>query len=318
MVKSCLGALPQLRHINLLYDQLPAAIESIDLSSYALSSSINPDRSGVPSDCRYLFVLLCCALDFGSKYQHSELRSRSGSLTKTIQYKLAPLFKGMREKDICEKLYEINACDFAGLFIEKEALYKDDSNGLRLIELMEDRKKALNEVINFLHQFEYKTLNLIEATNFDCLRLASLLSSVSNFSDVDQYQGKTIFFFKKAQLTSAMLAAAGAPIGGREYLSGLADNGVPATLLNLKVMMVDDRTEREINERRLLPVGGGVGTEIRIATICAVDALTKLANKRNLTLCSLDIDKALWNLAPRPSRPTSAVMRPIIDTRWFF
>ena len=68
--------------------------------------------------------------------------------------------------------------------------------------------QALNDLGDYAEKnFDGDLCKLVESAKNSCEKLASILSGMPFFRDVQQYKGFEVPFFKRAQLTAADLAA---------------------------------------------------------------------------------------------------------------
>jgi hypothetical protein len=126
--------------------------------------------------------------------------------------------------------------------------------------------------------------------------LAGVFAAWDSFADVSEYDGRTIPFFKRAQLAAADLHRAGvADLPGVGQLTAFADNLVPHVLRVDGVLELDPALTAEIEAEELLVHGSAAEVELRA---CAVHAIELLADASNLT--PAEIDSALWNRGRDP------------------
>lgn len=126
--------------------------------------------------------------------------------------------------------------------------------------------------------------------------LAGVFAGWDSFADVSEYDGRTIPFFKRAQLATADLHRAGvADLPGVEQLTAFADNLVPHVLRVDGVLELDPALTARIEAEELLIHGAAEEVELRA---CTVQAIELLAASSNLT--PAEIDSALWNRGRDP------------------
>ena len=127
--------------------------------------------------------------------------------------------------------------------------------------------------------------NVIEAANGSALALADLLAGWCAFADVSTYDGRSVPFFKRAQIAAADVARAGlADLAGLDRLTAFADNLVPQVLRLDGVLRIDPDLERRIEAERAararLARGGRVARLRR--------PRGRAARRRHTTLASRD------------------------------
>ncbi len=75
-----------------------------------------------------------------------------------------------------------------------------------------------------------------------------------------------------------------------------ADYRVPQILLHVGILKYSDPLLQKILSHEVIPFGSNWETEIRAATVIAVERIREmLRSKKNLSLLSIEIDWILWN-----------------------
>jgi len=123
--------------------------------------------------------------------------------------------------------------------------------------------------------------------------LAETFACWSSFADASNYKGRTIPFFKRAQIAAADLYRAGvAELPGVEDLTAFADNLVPHVLRVDGMLQLDPALTAVIEAEQLLEHGSPKEVELRA---CAVHAIELLSDATGRLLSPAEIDSALWN-----------------------
>jgi hypothetical protein len=134
---------------------------------------------------------------------------------------------------------------------------------------------------------------LVDAAAGSAPDLAGLLASWEAFADVSTYEGRSVPFFKRAQIAAADLNRAGAAeLRDEGRLTAFADNLVPHVLRVDGVLRLDPALEETIDRGDLLDHGSAEEVELRA---CAVHAIELLAAVDGGRLCPAEIDAILWN-----------------------
>lgn len=158
--------------------------------------------------------------------------------------------------------------------------------------LMADLAAALRDVGEHVrrdHRGRFSAV--IEAANGSAPALADLLAGWRAFADVSAYGGRTVPFFKRAQIAAADAARAGlAELRDLDRLTAFADNLVPHVLRLDGALLLDRDLKRRIEAGELLEHGSPEEVELRA---CAVHAVELLAAATPLT--PAEIDAVLWN-----------------------
>jgi hypothetical protein len=132
---------------------------------------------------------------------------------------------------------------------------------------------------------------MIEAAKGSAVALADLLVGWDAFADVSTYKGRSVPFFKRAQIAAADVARAGlAQFDDLDRLTAFADNLVPHVLRLDGVLRLDAELEQRIEAGELLEHGSPEEVELRA---CAVHAVELLAAATSLS--PAEIDAVLWN-----------------------
>jgi hypothetical protein len=264
-------------------------IEEKELSAYAAKL---PDAAEAPppdpatdlveadGEARAAFVLCLDAINFGSGWWPT-IRKRPGcSGYFTIAAGLTERFRE-RGPWSADELAGIDTAEIA-------AVLDQDSEH----PLMADFAAALRDVggrVERDHGGRFRAV--IEAANGSALALADLLSEWRAFADVSTYDGRSVPFFKRAQIAAVDVARAGlADLAGLDRLTAFADNLVPHVLRLDGVLWLDPGLERRIEAGELLEHGSPEEVELRA---CAVHAVELLA--ATTPLSPAEIDGVLWN-----------------------
>ncbi len=143
---------------------------------------------------------------------------------------------------------------------------------------------------------------VIEAADGSAVSLANLLAEWRAFADVSSYEGRSIPFFKRAQIAAADVdrvgialrrnAASAESRGLRDLdrLTAFADNLVPHVLRLDGVLRLDPGLEQRIEAGELLEHGSAEEVELRACAVHAVELLSTVT-----PLSSAEIDGTLWN-----------------------
>jgi Queuosine salvage protein len=228
-------------------------------------------------EARVAFVLCLDAINFGSGWWPT-IRKRPGhSGYFTIAAGLTDRFRESGPWSAAE-LTELRAADVAG---------QDAGH-----PLMAHYAVALNGVgkrVSADHGGRFEAV--IEAAGGSALALAGLLAGWHAFADVSTYEGRSVPFFKRAQIAAADVARAGlADLAGLDRLTAFADNLVPQVLRLDGVLRLDPTLEARIEAGQLLEHGSAEEVELRA---CAVQAIELLAAATPLS--PAQIDAVLWN-----------------------
>jgi hypothetical protein len=231
-------------------------------------------------EARTAFVLCLDAINFGSGWWPT-IRKRPGrSGYFTIAAGLTERFRDSGSWSALE-LTELRAADIAAV-VGQDAEHP----------LMAHYAAALNDVgarVSAAHGGRFEAV--VEAARGSALALADLLAAWHAFADVSTYEGRSVPFFKRAQIAAADLDRMGiARLSDLDRLTAFADNLVPHVLRVDGVLWLDPALEAKIEAGELLEHGSPEEVELRA---CAVHAIELLAAAAPLT--PAEIDGALWS-----------------------
>jgi hypothetical protein len=252
---------------------------------------------GAPDDT-VAFVLTLDAINFGSGY-FPHLRKRPGlSGYFTIAASLTERFRQRGPFTVAE-LRSLTAADCA-------ALCGQDRDSCPVGELMGLFATALNDLGRYLaERFDGRFTGVVAAAGASADQLVRLLTEMPYFNDVEPYHGRTVPFYKRAQLTVAdlTLALGGQGLGAFTDLDRLtifADNLVPHVLRVDGVLQYDPALAARIDAGELIPAGADEEVEIRAAAIHAVELLAAELRRAGQPVTAMGLDYLLWNRGQQP------------------
>lgn len=197
-----------------------------------------------------------------------------------------------------------NNVDFSEIsFDEFKHLLKGNVN----IPLLKERYETITEVSKIVNEkMNGNFYNYIKNLSSDVELLDLIVNSFKTFKDERTYNGKTIYFYKLAQLlTSDILHI-------REYLEnvkvdysnliGCADYKIPQTLRALGIIEYDYELPNIVDARQELEISSKYEVEIRASRIVVIDYIkSKLKNVN-----SIDINDYLFTY----SKKVKNIVRP--------
>jgi Potential Queuosine, Q, salvage protein family len=241
----------------------------------------------VDRETRAAFVLCLDAINFGSGWWPT-IRKRPGlSGYSTVAAGVVERFRADGPWSAAE-LAGLDAAETAA------ALGQDPGH-----PLMEDFARSLRDVgTRLLAEFDGRFEHVVEAANSSALALAGLLGSWEAFADTSTYEGRTVPFFKRAQIAAADLDRAGvAFFADRDRLTAFADNLVPHVLRVDGLLRLDPALETRIEAGELLEHGSPEEVELRAGAVHAIELLAAASGRR---LSPPEIDALLWNRGRAP------------------
>ncbi len=278
-----------------------AALETLasELSTGPPPPQLNPAHHYVGEpEATVAFILCLDAINFGSGY-FPYLAKRPGlSGYFTVATSLKELWEDTGPLD-AKQLAGLNAADCARIIGQDLAVPE-------VAELMGLFARALNDMGNFLSdRFGGDPTGLIEAADGSAGRLAELLAEMPLYRDISSYDELEVPFFKRAQLTSADLAAV---FDGKGYgkfrdldqLTIFADNLVPHVLRRLGVLHYAPELANQIDAEQPLEAGSQEEVEIRAAAVHAVERCVGLCREAGTHATAQQLDYALWTRGQSP------------------
>ena len=174
------------------------------------------------------------------------------------------------------------------------------------LQLLDYRVRILNELGQvLLKDYEGKSHKLVDAAGGSAIRLVRLLAEkLSSFADIAEYQGYTVFFYKRAQIFAADLYGA---FNGKKWgqftdidkLTTFADYKLPQVLRHLGILCYTQSLAQKVDQQVLLKAGSQQEVEIRANTIWTVELIRKELERNGKSLRAFEIDWILWNLGQR-------------------
>ena len=131
-------------------------------------------------------------------------------------------------------------------------------------------------------------------------------NQLAAFEDITSYQGKTIYFYKRAQLLIEDIhqVFAGKKYGrliGLDDFTACADYKLPQSLRKLGIFSYSKSLEEKIDNLIQLPHGSPEEVEIRANTIWAVEFIKQELQKTGEKVSSMSISDHLWLMGQKKS-----------------
>ncbi len=174
------------------------------------------------------------------------------------------------------------------------------------IPMLDDRVKNLREAGAVLKKrWDGDVANIVKWASGSAIKLVEkIVAEFPSFRDQASYKGRTIYFWKRAQLFVSDLFNAFEGKSWGEFrdidsLTAFADYKLPQVLRHIGILKYSPELSRKVDSKMLLSSGSEEEVEIRSATIQAVELLKKAFSKRGYNLTSAHIDNWLWNLGQK-------------------
>jgi hypothetical protein len=153
-----------------------------------------------------------------------------------------------------------------------------------------------------MREYQGKAAALVESAEQSALKLIRLVAAkLPSFRDKAEYQGKKVFFYKRAQLFAADLYGAlqgkeGGLFHDLDLLTAFADYKLPQVLRHIGVLRYEKTLAQKVDHHTLLGAGSPEEVEIRANTIWAVELIRQELLRQGKNLKAIEIDWILWNL----------------------
>lgn len=185
------------------------------------------------------------------------------------------------------------------------------------IPMLEERVKILNEIGRVLTaKYNGQFLKLIQQSNYRLFNQGNgiverLVRDFPSFDDSHLYRNQKIKFYKRAQLTSAMLMESednkgACRIDDTDEFTVFADYSLPNALRDLEIFIYKKPLQEKIDKRAPIHRGSREELEIRANTIFVGRMLRCIANKylpKDQKINDLHIDAILWPYGRKVKTP---------------
>ncbi|MFP8880470.1 MAG: queuosine salvage family protein [Myxococcota bacterium] len=293
----CAAVVDRARWVRIDADALETLAS--EMSSGPPPPQINPaiHYVGEP-EATVAFILCLDAINFGSGYFPYLVKRPGLSGYFTVASSLKELWEDTGALD-ARQLAGLSAADCARIIGQDLAVPE-------VAELMGLFARALNDMGHFLSdQFGGDPTGPIAYAGGSAGRLAELLAEMPLYRDVSHYDGLEVPFFKRAQLTSADLAAVFDGKGYGEFhdldrLTIFADNLVPHVLRRLGVLAYASDLANRVDAEQRLEAGSLEEIEIRAAAVHAVERCVGLLREAGTDATAQQLDYALWTRGQSP------------------
>jgi hypothetical protein len=181
-----------------------------------------------------------------------------------------------------------------------QQIFRSDSE--TPIALLERRVSIISEAGKFLRdRFSGSAYEMVKSVHGSAVKLADLIrSNLLSYRDECEYQGKTVYFLKRAQILVAdMHFGQVEAFSDIDQITMFADYRVPQVLNYLGLISYSDFLMNELKTRPHLKAGSQIECEIRGLSIAAVERLKTFIGPKAIAVL---IDYALWDYAKANSQ----------------
>ncbi len=193
--------------------------------------------------------------------------------------------------------------DFSYLAAINEETLEKILLGNTEISLIKERVKILNKIGKVIcSRYEGKFSNLLKLAEGDCLRLLSIITKeFPSFEDISEFEGKEVFFLKRAQLLISDIyqifnGKGFGDLRNIDQLTACADYKLPQILRKVGILEYSPELSEKIDSKIEIPHDSQEEIEIRANTIWAVEYIKEEVLKNNPGILSTEINDHLWLL----------------------
>ncbi len=171
------------------------------------------------------------------------------------------------------------------------------------IPLLHERVKNLREAGRVLSRLANGNfLNVIESINHDAIDLTrALIKNFPSFNDTTQFNGKRVYFYKRAQICAHSIALLSSlfpklALHNTEQLTAFADYRLPQVYRHFDILHLHKKLADTVDTYQLILQDSREEIEIRSATIWVAELLRQYFGG---TYTVRDIDFASWLLSQK-------------------
>jgi hypothetical protein len=298
---ACAWVAARAKRVVVVEDAIDAYAHALDLPPGG--ASLNPELHLLdgPLEDRAAFFLTLDAVNFGSGW-FPTLRKRPGMSG------YGTLASALRERFAAHGAW--SARELACIEHIEVATVTGQDPGHELVRLWTDSLRALGERVAAEHGGDW--LDVVASAGGSAVGMVEVLADFRSFDgDVSEYGGRSIPFYKRAQIAAADLHLGEVvEFSDLDRLTLFADNLVPHVLRLDGVLRFDGELVARIDADEPIEHGSREEVEMRA---CAVHAVELIVAARGDTSAQA-IDRLLWNrgagerykAAPRPRARTTA------------
>lgn len=278
---ACAWVAGEATHVTIDEAAIPAYAAALPGAAAAPGPDPEAHVTDGPAELRAAFFLTLDAINFGSGW-FPTLRKRPG---RSGYYTVA---LGLRDRFAAHGPW--SADELRALTAREIAATLGQDPGHELMALFARALNDLGARVADDHGGSFEAV--ARAAGGSAVALAELLAGWDSFADRSRYRGRTVPFFKRAQIAAADLHHAGVADLGRDLdrLTLFADNLVPHVLRLDGILRFDPTLVARIESGELIAHDSDEEIEMRA---CAVHAAELIVRERP-DLTAQQVDHMLW------------------------
>ena len=137
-----------------------------------------------------------------------------------------------------------------------------------------------------------------------------VVSNFNSFNDKSIYKGKTIHFYKRANLLVNDLYYLSETIrnnvGNVDNLSGCADYGIPRTFRDYGIMIYNEELANMVDNEIEIPHDSEMEIEIRANILYIIEIIKERLNSKGIKVNSVNLDNIIWNMGKKMSNRSNS------------
>lgn len=181
--------------------------------------------------------------------------------------------------------------------------FKEFLKGNVQIPLLEDRYQNLVIMNNFLRERKMSFYELIKNFYKDEELIDFIISNFSYFKDESEYKGRTIYFYKRAQLLASDILHVRKILEHVKvdfsHLPGCADYKIPQVMRCMGILEFSDKLANLVDNKIELKEGSEMEVEIRANDLVVLDYMAEKLNER---ISRMDLNDYIWLLGQDKSK----------------
>lgn len=284
------------QYVAINYDKLDEYIKTIDCGEVKFWLSSNPyGLLDMEIDKVINFMLLFDSIDYcfwGEPKWTIDTNEGKKDGSDALLYALLNYVKKMEKVDFSNVSFE----EFSNIL-----------NGNVDIPFLRERYDTVVLICNVVKEkMGGNFYNYIKNVNSDVELFDIIINNFSSFTDIRDYDGKKIYFYKLAQLLTSDILHIRELLEGIKvdysHLVGCADYKIPQTLRALGILEYNLELSNLVDNRKLIDINSKYEVEIRANMIAVISYISSKLKG----ICSIDVNDYLF-LA---SKKVKAVAKP--------
>lgn len=182
------------------------------------------------------------------------------------------------------------------------------------IPLLEDRYNNLVVMNKFLEEENSSFYDLIKNFHTDYELFNYLTDNFKYFKDESVYDGRTIYFYKRAQLLTSDILHVREMFENIDvdysHLAGCADYKIPQVMRCMGILEFNSDLADIVDNKVLLDEGSKMEVEIRACNIIVIDYISK---KIGNSITKMDINDYIWLLGQDKTKITKPYHRTLTN-----